>query len=96
MTRTSYIYILASQTRELYVGVTNLQRRLAEHRGDQHPDSYCFRHRTTRLVYYEWTYDVRSAIKREKRLKRLSRRKKLRLMEDLNPDWRDLASIEGW
>jgi len=75
---------MASESRELYVGVTNnLQRRLAEHRADHHPDGYCFRHRTTRLVYYEWTYDAESAIRREKRLKRLSRRKKFALSSTL-------------
>ena len=88
--------MLASETHELYIGLTNdLQRRLAEHRAGSDPDSYCVRHRTTRLVYYEMTIDVLSAIRREKRLKRLSRKRKLRLIETMNPDWRDLAGMEG-
>jgi putative endonuclease len=94
MAQSYFVYILASETRELYVGVTNdLQRRLAEHRHLYDPESYSARHHTIRLVYFETSNDVLSAIRREKRLKRLSRIRKLRLIEQLNPDWRDLA---GW
>jgi putative endonuclease len=95
MARTYFVYILASNTRELYVGVTNdLSRRVAEHRGGLNPDSYSSRHGTNRLVYFEMTTDVLSAIRREKRLKRLSRLRKLRLIEKVNPEWRDLAGNE--
>jgi len=45
------------------------------------------------LVYYEMTTDVRSAIQREKQLKRFPRQRKLQLIESMNPDWRDLATI---
>jgi putative endonuclease len=95
MARTFFVYILASDTRELYIGVTkDLTRRVAEHRGGLHSESYSSRHETTRLVYFEMTADVLSAIRREKRLKRLSRQRKLRLIEKANPEWRDLAGIE--
>jgi putative endonuclease len=95
MSRTYFVYILASEIRELYVGVTNnLERRLAEHRSGYDRESYSFRHSTTRLVYFEMTTDVSAAIRREKRLKRLSRQRKLRLIEGVNPQWRDLADIQ--
>jgi putative endonuclease len=95
MSRTYFVYILASETRELYIGVTNdLARRIAEHRSGLNPKSYSCRHRTARLVYFEMTTDVRSAIRREKRLKQLNRQRKLRLIEKMNADWRDLAGIE--
>ena len=95
MQRTYYVYILSSETRELYIGVTNnLDRRLAEHRTSYDPGSYSSVHRTTRLVYFEMTLDPRAAIQREKRLKRLSRRRKLELIEKQNPEWKDLA--ESW
>jgi putative endonuclease len=94
MARTFFVYILASDTRELYIGVTNdLTRRVAEHRAGLNPDSYSSRHGTSRLVHFEMTSDALSAIRREKRLKRLSRRRKLRLIEKLNPDWQDLAEM---
>lgn len=92
MSRTYYVYILSSETRQLYVGVTNdLLRRLAEHRMGYNPESYSSRHATTRLVYFEHTSDPLSAIRREKRLKRLSRQRKLRLIEEMNPEWKDLS-----
>lgn len=76
-----FVYILASDTHELYVGVTNdLSRR------------YSYRHGTTRLVYFEMTTDVRSAIQREKALKRFPRQRKLELIEGMNPEWRNLAT----
>jgi putative endonuclease len=94
MARTFFVYILASDTRELYIGVTNdLTRRVAEQRAGLNPDGYSARHGTGRLVYFEMTSDVLSAIHREKRLKRLSRRRKLRLIEKSNPEWRDLADM---
>ena len=70
-------YILASETHELYIGVTNdLERRLAEHTSGQS------------------TPNVLAAIRREKQLKRWSRRRKLELIESQNPGWCDLA--EDW
>ena len=48
----------------------------------------------TRLVYYEATPDIRDAISREKQIKGWGRRKKLDLIQSMNPKWRDLA--EGW
>ena len=94
MAGTFFVYILASDRRELYIGVTNdLTRRAAEHRAGLNPDSYSSRHATGRLVYFEMTADVLSAIRREKRLKRLSRRRKILLIEKMNPEWRDLADI---
>jgi putative endonuclease len=44
-------------------------------------------------VYFEMSTDVLTAIAREKRLKRLSRIRKLHLIENANPDWKDLAAI---
>lgn len=95
MSGTYFVYILASDTRELYIGITNdLMRRVAEHQAGLNRNSYSSRHGTNRLVYFEITPDVMSAIRREERLKRLSRLRKLRLIEKMNPKWRDLGSIE--
>ncbi len=92
MTRTYYVYILASQSRELYVGVTNdVYKRVSQHRSGVNPNSYTARHRTSRLVYCEPTHDVLSAIRREKQIKGWSRRKRLELIERANPEWNDLA-----
>jgi putative endonuclease len=57
--RDYYVYILASKSRELYIGVTdNLTRRLAEHRAGIDPDDHCSRHEIIRLVHVERTTDM--------------------------------------
>jgi putative endonuclease len=91
--RTYHVYILASRSRRLYIGVTNnLIRRLGMHRdGQVHTTA---RYRIVRLVYVETTDDVRAAIAREKQLKGWVRRKKLALISAANPTWDDLAP--GW
>src|SRR4051812_16643762 len=92
MPRTYFVYILANDSRELYVGVTNnLYRRLSEHRRSRDPRSYSSRHRTFRLVYWESTNDILAAIRREKHIKRWKRVQRLELIEQMNPDWKDLA-----
>ena len=89
--RAYYVYILASHSRRLYVGVTrDLVRRLAEHRAGTRP-GFSQRYRVHRLVYCEDTRDVRVAIAREKELKGWGRRKKVELIESVNAGWLDLA-----
>jgi putative endonuclease len=92
MPRTYFVYILASDSHELYVGVTNdLYKRLAQHRSSLNPDSYTTKHRTTKLVYCESTSDVRAAIRREKQIKGWTRKRKLELVDQVNPSREDLA-----
>jgi putative endonuclease len=93
MRRVFYVYILASDTRELYIGITNnLIRRVAEHRGGADPYRYVFRHAKTRLVHVEAAGEARDAIRREKQLKGWTRRRKVALIEETNPSWEDLAA----
>jgi putative endonuclease len=92
--RTYSVYILASRSRVLYIGVTNdLARRVDEHkRGGV--VGFTSRYRVTRLVYFEEFADIRDAIAREKQLKGWRRSRKTELIERRNPAWQDLA--EGW
>jgi putative endonuclease len=91
MSRAYYVYILAGESRELYVGVTNnLERRLAEHRAGL-CKGYAFEHGITRLVHFEVTSNIRAAIAREKQIKAWTRAKRIDLIEKGNPEWRDLA-----
>jgi putative endonuclease len=87
-----YIYILASQKRgTLYIGVTNdIARRLEEHRAGK-VGSFTTRYRVFRLVHVEQFDSVDAAIAREKRLKKWPRAWKIRLIEENNPTWSDLA-----
>ena len=90
--RTFYVYLLASKSRRLYVGVTNkLERRLFEHKSKQ-LDGFTKQYNIDRLVYFEQTTDVLSAIAREKQIKSWNRSKKIALIEATNPTWEDLSS----
>lgn len=92
MGRSYYTSILASDSRKLYVGVTNdLYRRVALHRAVLNPQSYTTRHQIFGLMYRESTDDVVAAIRREKQIKGWRRRRKLELINKANPDWLDLA-----
>ncbi|HKW11590.1 MAG TPA: GIY-YIG nuclease family protein [Gemmatimonadaceae bacterium] len=88
--RQFFIYILASRSRRLYTGVTsNLQARLWQHRDGQ--CGFTARYRITRLVYFETTENVMSAIEREKQIKAWRREKRVALIQSVNPTWDDLA-----
>ena len=87
-----HVYIMASRSRVLYIGVTNnLARRVHQHRegeGSAFTQAYC----VDQLVYCEEYAEIRDAILREKQLKGWLRARKVELIESLNPDWRDLSS----
>jgi len=88
------VYILASHSRCLYIGITNdLVRRISQHRTNG-CRGFSAKYRTTSLVFYETTSDVSNAIAREKQLKGWRREKKIALIERDNPAWHDLAA--GW
>jgi putative endonuclease len=89
--RTYYIYIMASRSRVLYVGVTNdLTRRVNEHKRGLNA-GFTSRYRVTRLVYFEEFGDIRDAIAREEVIKGWKRSRKIRVVEERNPAWEDLA-----
>ena len=70
-----YVYILANVTGTVvYTGVTNdLVRRVYEHKTHADPKSFTAKYKVTKLVYYEYTGDVRVALEREKQIKILDR-----------------------
>lgn len=86
------VYILASHSRRIYAGVTgDLIRRIAEHRAGT-GSKFAHRYRIRYLVWVEHTPNGLAAIAREKELKGWDREKRLRLIDDQNPGWRDLAA----
>ena len=89
-----YVYIMSSTSNyTIYTGVTNdLVRRVYEHRTGADPDGFTTKYAVKKLVYYESTHDVLSAIEREKQIKSWSRKKKNTLIAGINPAWRDLYS----
>ena len=88
---TYYVYILTNQSNTtLYIGVTNnLQRRIYEHKNEL-IDGFTKRYKLHKLVFFEETNDVNSAIAREKQLKHWTREKKNKLIENINPNWSEL------
>jgi putative endonuclease len=86
-----YVYMMTNvSNRVLYTGVTNdLLRRVAEH-ALLKIDGFTKRYKTTKLVYFEISTDIRDAIAREKQIKGWLRKKKNALIETINPHWRDL------
>ena len=95
MKRHNYsVYMIASRSRTLYIGMTNnLERRIFEHKNSL-IDGFSQNYQCHRLVYYELFDNVRKAIDREKQFKRWSRAKKVFLIERENRTWEDLAA--GW
>jgi len=92
--RSYFVYILASDHRTFYTGVTNdLQLRLFEHR-EGLIKGFTKKYNVHRLVYFEQTDDPMAAIVREKQIKGWSRAKKTSLIEEKNPEWKDLSA--GW
>jgi putative endonuclease len=90
--RQYYVYIMTNHSGTLYTGMTNdLIRRVGEHKCKE-IRGFTARYNITRLVYYEETPDVRSAIAREKQIKGWVRAKKVALIEAANPRWRDLSA----
>jgi putative endonuclease len=89
--KTYYVYIMTNKHHTvLYTGVTNnLKRRVYEHKVGQ-GGNFTSRYNVNKLVYYQVTPDVKSAIAREKPIKAGSRQKKLDLINEMNPEWIDL------
>ena len=86
-----YVYMMTNKYHNvLYTGVTNdLVRRVYEHRNHLLKDSFTAKYRIDKLVYFESTEDVESAIEREKQIKSWNRKRKNGLVESQNPTWID-------
>jgi len=91
-----WIYIMTNKPRGvLYVGVTaDIAARVHQHREGRGSD-FCRRYNLTRLVHAEEHASITEAILREKALKGWHRAWKIRLIEQANPDWRDLIDEGG-
>ena len=90
----SYIYIIFNKRNgTLYTGVTsNLKKRIYEHKNKVY-DSFTSKYDVNKLGYYEEYNDIKQAIEREKQIKAGSRKKKMSLIESINPSWEDLTYL---
>jgi putative endonuclease len=89
--RQYYVYIMTNNSETLYVGISNnLERRVYEHK--KHLiNGFTKKYNITKLVYYEISNDILSAIAREKQIKGWRRSKKIDLIKQVNPEWNDLS-----
>jgi len=87
-----YLYIITNWNNNvMYIGVTNdLVRRLYEHKNKFY-DGFTKKYNLNKLVYFELFIDINEAIRREKEIKKWRREKKNKLVESINPAWRDLG-----
>jgi putative endonuclease len=91
MAKESYVYVMTNQAhRVLYTGVTgNLVKRVRKHK-EGICGGFTKKYNVNRLVYFEVLGHIREAVAREKQIKKGSRRKKIDLIKETNPEWRDL------
>ena len=89
--KTYFVYLITNwNNKVMYVGVTNdLERRINEHRSKV-VKGFTEKYNVNKLVHFEETSDVHSALEREKEIKKWRREKKDKLVEKANPEWRDL------
>ena len=87
-----YVYILTNwNNKVMYTGMTNnLERRLFEHK-NKLVEGFTKKYNVNKLVYYEHTTNIHSAITREKEIKNWLREKKNNLVVSINPEWKDLS-----
>lgn len=87
-----FIYIVTNKNNTtLYIGVTsNLPKRILEHKEKRYENSFSARYNLNKLVYFEQFQMIGDAIGREKQLKGGNRATKLNLINNFNPDWKDL------
>jgi putative endonuclease len=88
-----YIYIVSNNAHTLYAGMTNdLVQRIEQHKNRTYENAFTARYTFDRCVYFELLSSKHAAARREQRIKRWSRAKKVALIQKLNPNWLDLSS----
>jgi putative endonuclease len=96
MDECAYVYILANGFKKLYIGVTtDLQLRVTQHKNKKDPHNHAAKYNINQLVYFERFTSISAAIAREKQLKGWLRIRKLELIIQTNPTWRDLSAEWG-
>ena len=88
-----YVYILTNKNKTvLYIGVTSdIRQRILRHKEKFYPGSFTARYNCDRLMYFAEFSSIMDAIVEEKRLKGGSRAKKIKLIDEFNPEWKDLS-----
>jgi len=95
MGKGGYVYIMTNaRNTVIYTGVTSkLKERVWEHKTKQYQTSFTTKYKINKLVYFEEFSEIRDAIDREKQIKSGSRLNKIKLIEEMNPEWKDLFEL---
>ncbi len=99
MAKGGCVYIMTNKIYTvLYTGVTsNLLARIQQHKEKFYPESFTARYNCTILVYYRFFPSIEIAIAEEKRIKGGNRKQKIKLVTEINPEWKDLwEDIKYW
>jgi putative endonuclease len=92
MAKVFHVYILASESRVLYTGMTNhLERRVRQHQQRENP-GFTRTYNVRKLVWFEAQGTASSAIAREKQIKGWLRARKIAVIESVNPRWKNLSA----
>ena len=88
----AFTYITTNiSNKVLYTGVTsNLKSRITNHKIKKYPNAFTARYNATKLVWFQEFDSIIDARAKERQIKAGSRAKKIKLIEDLNPEWKDL------
>jgi len=94
MERGGFVYITTTKNHTaLYTGSTSdLYGRIFQHKNKEYPHSFTARYNVDKLVYFEYFDFIEEAIEREQQIKAWKRAKKERLIDNFNPEWRDLSN----
>ena len=94
-----YVYIVTNHHNTvLYTGVTSdLKKRIEQHRKKSNPGSFTARYNCSKLVFYNSFPYIAAAIAEEKRIKAGNRKQKIKLIQNMNPEWKDLwDEVKDW
>jgi putative endonuclease len=88
-----YVYIMSNKWHTvIYTGMSSdLEGRVWQHKFKEDPTSFTARYNCNQLMWYAETDDVWAALEEEKRIKAGSRAKKIEMIEEMNPEWKDLS-----
>ena len=90
MSKKGYVYIITNKSKSLYIGVTsNINRRIYEHK-NKLIEGFTKKYNIDKLIYCEECENIETAIEREKQLKHWHRKWKINLINEQNPDWKEL------
>jgi len=90
--RNAFIYLISNKSHTLYCGIaTDLRARFEQHKAGTYENGFTARYHFDRLVWFEVVDSIAAAAKREQQIKKWPRKKRVALIQAMNPNWNDLS-----